>query len=178
MGGPKAMNEETRIDYLVGVFGFLQLSMKDVGLLNAQGVGPKKRKKLKMSEQDALAIYDWVGEQLQRFTTEQLRPRAQRMDKAVTKLNNDHKVVNNFLLSLMLLRHYMDTDASLVESILMTPKINRLVDVVDSAISDEEFSADIKRTTARTADNLYRQYAGMAMLSDEVRDLKYKRIKR
>ena len=172
------MTPETRLDYLVGIFGFLQLSMKDVNLLDDKGRGPKKRNKLKMSEQDALKIYDWVGEQLHSFETYELRPRAQRMDRAVKKLNNGHKTVNNFLLALMLLRSYMDSEAPLMESILMSGKINRLIDVVDGAVSDEEFNVEIKKTTWRTADNLYRQYAELPMLSDEVRDAKYKRIKR
>ncbi len=172
------MNEETRINYLVGVFGFFQLAMKDVGLLDKHGVGPAKRRKMLSHEQDALAIYDWVGEQLKEFSTTQLRPRGALMDKAVGKLLNDHKVVNNYLLALLLLRDYIDEQGSKMEQILMTPKINRLVDVVDGAVSDEDFDADIKRTTARTSDNLYRQYVDKAQLSDEVRDVYFKRIKR
>ena len=172
------MTKETRLDFLVGIFGFFQLAMIDVKLLNEKGNPPKKRNKLKPSEQDALKIYDWVGDQLHQFETYELRPRAKRMDDAVKKLLNEHKVVNNYLLALLLLRSYIDSASTTAERILMSPKINRLVDVVDGAVSDEEFSADIKRTTWRTADNLFRQYVGKAQLSDEVRDAQFKRIKR
>ena len=169
------MNSDTQLTYLVGVFGYLQLAMMDVGLINEKGIPPKKRKKLMPSEQDALAIYDWVSDQISQFSSAELRARAKRMDNAVKKLLNDHKIVNNFLLGLLLLRHLVD-DGRKDWQILMGSKINRLVDVVDGAISDEEFSAEIKRTTSRTADNLYRQFTGKAQLSDEVRDAKFKKI--
>ncbi len=172
------MTAETRLDYLVGVFGFLQISMKDVKLLDDKGRTPKKRNKMLMSEQDALAIYEWVGEQLNGFETHELRPKARRMDEAVKKLNNTHQTVNNFLLALMLLRAYIDNEATVMEQVLISPKINRLIEVVDGAVSDEVFTPEIKRTTWRTSDNLYRQYAGLIMLGDEVRDLKMKGIKR
>jgi len=164
-----------RITYLVGIFGYLQLSMKDVGLLTEQGT-PAKKKHLKPSEQDGLAIYKWVGEQLRHLPAEKLRPLARITDERVNKLLNDHKVVNNFLLGLLLLREYLDNNAPKNEQLMILPKVNRLVDVVDGAISDEEFSVEIKRTTWRTADNIYRQAVGKAQLCDEVRDLKAKRF--
>jgi len=172
--GGGVMNEETRLDYLVGIFGYFQLSMIDVKLLDSKGRPPKKRNKLLQTEQDALKIYDWVSDQLVKFETYELKPRGKRMDDAVKRLNNEHNVVNNYLLALLLLRAYMDEVGTKMETILISPKINRLIDLVDGAVSDEEFSPEIKKTTARTADNLFRQYVGKCQLSDEVRDAKNK----
>jgi hypothetical protein len=169
------MDKETRLDYLVGVFGFFQLSMIDIELLDSKGRPPKKRNKLLPTEQDALKIYDWVSEQLYSVEPPELKRRAKRMDEAVKRLNNDHQVVNNYLLALLLLRAYMDDEATKMEASLILPKINRLIDLVDATVSAEEFSPEIRRTTARTADNLFRQYVGKPMLSDEVRDAKHKK---
>ena len=168
------MNNKKRLSFLVGVYGFMQLSMIDVGLLSKKGV-PLKCKKPLPSEVDAVAIYNWLSDQLKDVGVGKLRSLAVDMDTAVSKLFNDHKVVNNFLLSLLLLRAYVD-DSTKMEQILLSGKINRLIDVVDGAVSDEEFDVTIKKTTSRTADNLYRQYIGKPQLTDEVRNAYFKRI--
>lgn len=159
--------------YLVGVFGFMQLSMMDVGLVDEGGF-PIKKKRPTMSEVDGIKLYEWVSDQIKAIDRVKLRALGREVDQKVSKLISDHTVVNNFLLSIMLLREYVDNSAPKNEQILLTPKINRLVDLVDSAVSDEEFDRDIKRTTYRTANNIYRQFAGKAQLSDEVRDAKNK----
>ena len=99
---------------------------------------------------------------------------ARETDKRVSKLISDHKVVNNFLLALMLLREYVDEDGTKMEQLMLQPKINRLIEMIDGAISDDDFDVDIKRTTSRTANNIYRQFVGKCQLSDEVRDAKNK----
>ena len=165
-----------KIEYLAGIFGFLQLSMKDVGLIGEHGKCTKKKQHMKPSEQDGIAIYDWVGEQIKHIEQHKLRKLAAVTDKRVGKLLNDHKVVNNFLLGLLLLRGYLDDLAPKNEQLMILPKVNRLIDVVDGAISDEEFNADIKRTTSRTADNLFRQAIGKCQIADDCRDARFKRI--
>ena len=163
------MNRES---YLVGVYGFLQLSMKDVGLLDTRGVPIKK--KMNMNEQDGIAIYNWVADEIKSVPLHHLRELGKETDKRVSKLISDHTIVNNFLLAIMLLREYVDNDATRPEQLLLSPKINRLIELVDSAVSDDDFDANIKRTTARTANNIYRQMMGLPQLSDEVRDANIK----
>ena len=165
-----------RLEYLVGVYGFLQLSMIDVELLDKNGYLVKK--KLLPTEQDAIYIYGWLEDRFKELRKSEVASMARETDKKVRKLISDHTVVNNFLLSIMLLREYLDNEAPKNEQILLGGKVNRLVDLVDGAISDDEFNADIKRTTARTANNIYRQAMGMAQLSDEVRDAhnKFRRV--
>ncbi len=167
----------TTDSYFAGVYGFMQISMQDIGLLDDKGL-PFKRAKYNMSEQDAIKIYIWIGEKIKHVDSYRLKRLAQETDKRVSKLINDHRTVNNFLLSIMLLRLYLDNLAPLNEQLMILPKINRLIDVVDSAVSDEEFSPEIKRTTARTAENIYRQWVGKPMLSDEVFNTKFKGIRR
>ncbi len=172
------MTSDTRLTLLCGVFGFLQLSMMDVGLLGKHGELLKKKSKMVPSEQDGIAIYEWVSFQLIKFPVGELRKKASVTDGYVKKLLNEHQVVNNFLLSLLLLREYLDEQGSKAEQILMLGKITRLIDVVDEAVSDDDFDVTIKKTTWRTADNIYRQFAGKAQLTDEIRDLKAKRFLR
>ncbi len=161
--------------YFVGVFGFMQLSMTDVGLLK-DGMICKKRSELTMGEADAVAIYNWVGDYLKSYSVTELRKMARETDEKVKKLLNEHQVVNNFLLSIMLLREYIDDYGTKAEQILMLGKIDRLMDVVDGAVSDDDFDSDIKRTTARTANNIYRQFAGKCQLSDDVRNAYFKKV--
>ena len=157
-----------KLSYFVGIYGFLQLSMHDVGLLDAKGAPIKKKHNL--NEIDGLAIYKWLSDELKDISVGKLRAMARETDERVSKLISDHKVVNNFLLAIMLLREYVDDTGTKMEQILLSSKINRLVDLVDSAVSDDDFDVNIKRTTARTANNIYRQFAGKCQLSDEVRD--------
>jgi len=162
-----------QVDYLVGVYGFLQLSMQDVGLLNAKGQPIKGKRN--MGELDALAIYHWVGDKIKHIDGHTLRKKGAFIDGMVKNLLNKHTVVNNFLLAVLMLREYVDEDGTHTEKILLSAKINRLVDVVDSAVSDEAFDVDIKRTTSRTAKNIYRQFKGRGQLSDEYMDNRFRR---
>lgn len=163
-----------KTEYFAGCFGFLQLSMQDVDLLDKYGVPIKK--KLLPTEADALAVYKWLSDQIKDVPARELRKMASVTDERVGKLINEDKTVNNFLLGLLLLRAYLDEEAPKHEQLMVLPKIHRLIDLVDSAVSDEEFDADIKKATARVADNLFRQAVGKLQLSDEVRDAKFKRI--
>ena len=168
-----------KTSYFVGIFGFMQLSMIDVGLLDQTGT-PIKQKHPTLNEVDAVYIYNWLSDRLKDVNVGKLRELAKETDKRVSKLISEHKVVNNFLLSILLMREYLDNDAPKNEQLMLSPKVNRVIELLDSAITDEEFDVDIKRTTARTANNIYRQIAGKCQLSDEIRDLvadKYRRKK-
>jgi len=164
-----------KIEFFVGVYGFMQLSMMDVGLLDDRGV-VKKTKGLSPTEQDGVAIYRWVSDQIRHVPAEKLKPLAAKTDARVRKLLNEHTKVNNYLLSVLLLRAYVD-DADKATQILVGSKINRVIESLDAAVTSEEFDALIRRTTARTADNIYRQFIGRPQLSDEVREARFKRIK-
>ena len=159
---------KNKIEYFVGVFGFMQLSMIDVGLLDEKARLVKM--KYNAGETDAVAIYKWISEQIKHLPAKDLKLMAKKTDNKVKKLISNHKKVNNYLLSIMLLREYIDNDGLRYEQILISPKINRLVDVIDATVSDEQFDANIKRTTSRTANNIYRQFIGKPQLSDEVRE--------
>ncbi len=166
----------SRDEYLVGVYGMLQLAMQDVDLLDKHG-RPYTKKRKSPTETDALFLYWWVGEEIRDVSTGELRRMAKVTDNNVAKLLNKHTVVNNFLLGVMMLRLLVD-DSGKYEQTLLGGKINRVIDMADKAVSEDEFSPQIKRETARTSDNLYRIYTERPQLSDEVRDAKFKRIKR
>ena len=163
-----------RIEYLVAVYGYLQLSMQDVGLLNSDG-SPINRRRRRHSEEDALSLYKWVAEQLKGVGIGKVRRLAGVSNDKVRKLINDEQTVNNFLLGVLLLRCYVD-DSAKYEQILLSPKINRLISVLDEAVTDEAVDASIRRTTSRVADNLYRMSVGKCQIGDDCRDLRFKRI--
>jgi len=172
------LDTELKTEYLVAIYSFLQLSMVDVDLLNKNGSPIKK--KYTQTESDAMYLYRWLSEQLKDIDIVELRSMAKKTDIRVSKLLNDHTVVNNFLLAVYLLREYVDQDGSKMEQILLSGKINRIIDLLDEAVTDEEFSVDTKRTTSRTSKNIYRQFVGKCQLSDEVSDAvanKYRRKK-
>lgn len=162
------MNNKT--EYFVGIFGFMQLSMQDVGLLNTRGV-PIKLKNPSINEVDTVNIYNWVSDKLVSVPKHKLDSMGREVDKKVKKLISDHSKVNNFLLSILLLREYLDNEAPRNEQLMILPKVHRVIELLDSAITDEEFSVDVRRTTARTANNLYRMYVGKPQMGDDVRDL-------
>ncbi len=161
---------------MVAVYGYLQLSLIDVELLTPNGV-PVKKKRPVQTEQDAIALYHWVSDQLSGVNTRELRSLAGKTDIKVSKLLNDHQVVNNFLLSIMLLREYIDEHGDSIQKILIGNKINRIIDLLDDAVTDEAFDPEIKRTTGRTARNIYRQFTDRPQRSDDVLQAHFKRIK-
>ena len=168
---------KNKTSYFVGIYGFLQLSMQDVGLLDKQGK-PIKKKRMTLHEADAIYIYTWLSDRLKDVDVGTLRELAKETDERVSKLISEHKVVNNFLLSILLLRGYLDNDASKNEQLLLAPKVYRVMELLDKAVSDEELDDSIRKTTHRTADNIYRQASGGLQLSDECRDAfanKYRR---
>ena len=167
----------TKLEYFTSIYGWMQLSMVEVGLLNKDG-RPFKKRKLTQTEQDAIYLYQWVGDHLKDVKKPELERMGKVTDKNVKLLPNDHSNINNFLLGIMLLRLYIDDEGTNFEHILLGGKIRRVVDLADKAVSEDEFSVDVKRATHRTAYNLYRRYTGYPMLSDEAFDNKYKRIKR
>ncbi len=169
------MDLQTKLTYLTACYSFMQLSLQDVKLLDDKGRPIKKKRS--MSEQDAIAIYSWLSDQLKNISIHELRTMASKTDIKVSKLLNDHQVVNNFLLSIMLLREYIDEHGDSIQKILIGNKINRIIDLLDDAVTDEAFDPEIKRTTGRTARNIYRQFTDRPQRSDDVLQAHFKRIK-
>ncbi len=161
-----------------GSFGFAQLSMRDVGLLNKDGSPAKKKKHMTAIELDGMGIYIWLSDKLKEFDGNQIRVKASVVDGMVKKLFNEKKIINNYLLSLYILREWLDNDGGRFEQDMMLPKINRIVAAMDEEISDGRFDSDIKKVTRRVADNIYRQWSGKPQITDDIRDLNSKRFMR
>jgi len=162
--------------FLSGIYGFLQLSMRDVGLLLENGVWYKKRKHMTEAETNAIYLYEWVEDQLRSLPVHVIRKKSGEVDRMVKKLNNDNRYVNNFMLGVYMMREYIENACGKFEQDLILPKVNRIINTLDEEVMGGRFDPQIKKTTARVANNIYRQWAGLPQLSDQVRDAKFKRI--
>ena len=161
-----------------GVFGFAQLSMRDVGLVSDKGQPTKKTKWMTPTEQDGIAIYLWIIAKIDKMPQWEIKQEASKVDAMVKNLFNEHKIINNYLLSLFILREWLDEEGEGIDQGILYPKINRIVAAMDSEIKEGNFDPEIKKHTARVAKNIFRQWAGKAQLTDEIFSLNSNRFLR
>jgi len=172
------MTDNDLLNYFVGIWGRMQLSMKEVGLVNDRGdVIKSKWSKL---DKEAVDIYLHLDSVIEAYkkklcvtTKEIIFKRTAVTDDIVKKLINDNKQVNNHLLAMFLYQNYLFDIASKSEQILMMKKVQSQV---DDYPTDTEHYNSIRKNTAWIADNIWRQFTGKAQLSDEVRRANAKRF--
>ena len=158
------MNET---EYLVGVYARLQLSLRERNLLNENG-SPKKLKRVPPNETDTLNIYILLSEKIRNVTKAQINLMAEETNKKVQNLV-DQDDVNNTLLAVYLIHLYLEDKDKDLFSNLILPKTRRL-------LAYEGINPAIRRTTSRIADNIYRQFQDRPQVSNEIRDLRWKRV--
>jgi hypothetical protein len=156
-----------REEILVGIFGFLQLSLKDSDYEIVKGkVKPNKHDSL--NELDIKYIYNWFAD---RTSGLPLESHVNTVNTMVSKLLNKDAKVNNFYMGLHLGIYWIETYGSGFDKNLMLSKMYRLIDETKNHINIET-----AKNSYRVADNLWRQANEKAQLSDEVRDAKFKRL--
>ena len=163
------MNKETLLKLYVGLYGFVQIEMREVGLLN-EDASPKPTKHMNDIEKDGVAIYDHLCWKVKGLSVERLHEIAEFTNDIVRSLINEEQIINNYLLAMMLFRCYLDDEAPKYEQIKMLPKVNRSIRHYEQ-LEGEQYKK-IARTTHRCADNMWRVFTGKAQLSDAVRDAK------
>jgi len=166
---------DKELEFLVGIYGRSQLEMIAIDLLNKDG-SPKPTKHMNQHEQDAIKIYDHLSFKLKGVGAEKLNDLAAFTNEISKKLINDDTLINNYLLSMMLYRLYLQEIAPKYECLMMLPKVQRQVSVFEE-LEGEEFLRT-RRVTSRVADNMWRIFTGKAQLSDELRDIRAEKFKR
>lgn len=171
--------------FMIGLFGRLQIELMELGGVidsNNGGISKKPRRvypdgtwrKLKLEELTAIDIYKWTIEQIgKEISEEELNKKARYTNEVASKIINDEKTVNNFLLATYMLEMYIDENENTLLKNMMLPKTNRLIDHYYKHIGEENMG--IMRTTYRVADNMYRVFTEKPQISDQERNLKFKR---
>lgn len=151
----------------------IQLEFVHSGILSDKGI-PVDPKNYAEDAKDGVAIYNYVKQKLvdNRVSYETALKYVDEGNAMVKKLVNDEQIVNKYLLSLMLLRLYLDEEGSKAEQIMIKPKVERSLKLF--GLDDEE--KKLRKTTHRVADNLWRQFIGRPQLGDDLRDNRFKRI--
>lgn len=167
------MTKEQKLDFKIGLYGRMQLEMIANDLLTKDGV-PIKKKNMSSNEDDAIRIYDHLSYDLKGLGVSVLNERAERTNEVVRKLLNENAVINNYLLSMMLYRLYLQEETTKFERLMVLPKVERQIKIYEG-LEGLNFK-EIRKTTSRVADNIWRVFTGKAQLSDEIRDLRAKKF--
>ena len=166
---------DKELEFLVGVYGRSQIEMIAIGLLNGDG-SPKPTKNMSTHEKDAIAIYDNLSFKMKGIGKDRLNRLGQYSNEVAKKLINEDTLINNYLLSMMLYRLYLQEISGKFERDKILPKVKRQIAVFE-ALEGQEY-AKIRRVTNRVADNMFRVFVGKAQLSDEIRDIIANKFKR
>lgn len=169
------MNEEQKLKFHVGIYGRMQIEMMAIDLVDDGGV-PRPTKNMSATEKDGIAVYNHISYIVRGLSSKKLFELAQHTNEITKALINEEQLINNYLLSAMLYRLYLQEEASKAEQIMVLPKINRIIKMYEELDGDEY--AKIRKTTSRVADNMFRVFTGKAQLSDEIRDLRANKFKR
>lgn len=169
------MNEEIKLKFHVGIYGRMQLEMMAIDLVEKNGV-PKPTKNMSAIEKDGIAVYNHLSYIVKGLSSKKLFELAQFTNDIAKSLINEETLINNYLLSAMLYRLYLQEEASKPEQIMVLPKVNRIIKMYEE-LDGEEY-ATIRKTTSRVADNMFRVFTGKLQVSDEIRDLRANKFKR
>lgn len=167
--------ERTKCEIILSIYGRMQMELVAIELVDDLTGKPKPAKKLNLNEQDGLHIYKYLFSKIEYLTVDQVEKYSQRTNDILKKLLNDKEApVNNYLMSMMLYRNYLQDIAPKAEQIMLLPKVERSIQLFETFESDEY--KQIRKNTGRATDNIWRTFIGRPQLSDEVRDARFKRI--
>lgn len=169
------MDKETLLNFHVGIYGRMQLEMVAIDLVKKNGV-PKPTKNMSAVEKDGIAVYNHLSYKVKGLDSKMLFELAQHTNNIANSLLNEETLINNYLLSAMLFRLYLQEEAPKSEQIMILPKVNRIIQMYEELDGEEYIK--IRKTTSRVADNMFRVFTGKAQLSDEIRDLRANKFKR
>lgn len=169
------MDPRLKYEILLSIYGRMQEEMVAIGLVDNKTGRVLKVKKKNINEEDGVKIYEHIFSQINHLSVEQVGEYAQKTNDILNILLNDKEApINNYLLAMILYRNYLEEFANGYEKTLMEGKVRRSIELFESFTTQEY--KDIRKNTARAADNIYRVFTGRLQLSDEVRDARFKRI--
>lgn len=158
----------------VGIFGFFQLEMKEVNLVDDKGV-PIKDRKRPLEEQETIDLYNDISYRLRGVHQGEITRLAGKVNEMVTgQLVNNKGLINNYLLALMMYREWLDEFGNRAEQIRFLGKVNRQIKIYEEL--EDERCKDIRKETYRVSNNIYRILTGRPQLTDEIRNLRARRF--
>lgn len=157
----------------VAIYGFQQLEMRAVDLVDDKGV-PTKDQKRPLEELETIDLYNEVSKRLKHLNQPQVQATAKKVnDIVMNQLVNNQSKINNYLLALMLFREWLDLEGTTFERNRFAGKVGRQIAIYE-ALEGEKYK-DIRKETYRVANNLFRVFIGKPQLDDDLRDLMAKR---
>lgn len=160
----------------VSIYGFFQLEMREVGLLDKQG-RPTKDRKRPLDETESIDLYNEISQKVKNIPEGELKRLAGKVNEVVkNQLVNNKGKINNYLMALMLYRNWLDEIGSIFEQNRFLAKVNRQIAIYEKLEGSNY--AEIRKESYRVADNLYRIWTDKPQLDDELRDLRAKRFVR
>jgi hypothetical protein len=166
------MNKENELEYLIAVYGIFFFTLTEYGLADKETAYPKKLKGKDDNQKnnDSIAVYKWLSEKIRGLSGKQLQERAKKFNNTVEALK-DNFWLNQYLLGIFMLQHYLENEADTYSKNLILPKTTRLIKVMrEGIINTNENGNDIILDSSKAASNVWRMFNGKAQLTKEVRD--------
>jgi len=162
-----------QIDILSIVYAIFQKALDKDGYLEASGK-PKKLKNLSELDQDSIALYKWIAEEIRTIPEHKVRESARQFNKIVNKLETDY-FQNSFLTGVYIMdrisENFPQHKKTIVQAktyrIIMSVRIG----IYAQASSNEEATKIIKDSSA-LAMNILRTYNKEPELTRAMREYK------
>ena len=176
------MHKENELDYLIAVYGVIFFALSETGIVDPATAIPKKLRKKDQTEKntDSIFIYTWLSEKIRGISREELQKRIKKYNNIIESIE-DNFFLNQFLMALFMLDHYIEAHASGLDKNLLGPKIRRTINHMRDKIVEVNIEHDGKEIildSSRGASNIWRLFNGEAQLTKEVREARVKMWKR
>jgi len=167
------MNDENKKDYLIAIYGIFYFTLTEMKLLGEYAEPLKIRKKDKdEKKEDSIAIYKWLAEKMRGISENQIKERIQTYNGMIKKLHDDF-FLNQYLMGLYMLDHYLHNEGSDLDRNLILPKVKRLIKTMRINIirvNSEKNGNEIIIDSSHAASNIWRMFNGKAQLTREIRE--------
>ena len=170
------MNKENELEYLVAIYGIFYFTLKENKLIGERAE-PLKLKGTSKNQKndDSIAVYKWLSEQIKGLSTSQLKTRAGKFNDIVKALQ-DNFFLNQYLLGIFMLQYYLEEEASVFTKNMMMPKVERLIKAMREGIkkTNGDKGTDIILDSSKAGSNVWRMFNGKVQLTKELREARRK----
>ncbi len=154
-----------QIDILCVVYAIFQKALDTDGYLEASGK-PKKLKNLPELDQDSIALYKWIAEEIRAIPEYKVKDHARQFNQLIGNLETDY-FQNSFLTGVFLLDRVSENLPQHKKTVVQT-KTYRVIKALRVAIS----SSEIIKDSSALAMNILRTYHKEPELTRAMREYK------
>jgi len=161
--------------FITGSFyGLLQIILLEAGMISSDG-SPLPNKMLReasFEDMEILWLYKWCGKKISHLSKDDLVDTASYFNAASNSLLDVYEV-DNTLLAIHLISKWVEEYSNFAESALLAGKLERSTKSVIAELCEtlgEETGRKISKSSAYSADNLYRIMSGEAQLTMKERE--------